>query len=455
MSHHRAIAAVFVAHGAVAGSLSTRIPWIQEHLHLTPGALGLALLCPSIGAFVGMPMASRLAYRFGNRAATRVLLALWCAGLALPALSPSPVWLFGAFLLFGAAAGMCDVAMNAHAVLLERHLGRSIMSGLHGMWSVGSLAAGGLGALAAHAGIDARIHLGAMSLALLGLGAAAGRGLLPDSRMADSAHNPPPDSGIAGAGRGLLADSGMAGAGHTPLPDSGMAGAGHTPLPDSGIASSGHNPLPDSGRAGARRDVPAPRRFALPTRGILVIGLVGFCATFAEGASSNWSAVYLTAVTAAGPGLAAAGYTVFMLCMASTRLLGDHVIRRIGPVATVRAGGAVAAVGGALVVAARTPALGIAGFALVGLGIAVIVPLVIAAAGNAGTTPGEGVAGVATITYLSGLIAPAVTGWVAGALGYPTAFALITCVVVLLTLLAPVLRPSRTSPAEGDVRVDA
>ncbi|MEV4116372.1 MFS transporter [Nonomuraea sp. NPDC049695] len=390
MSPHRAIAAVFAAHGAVAGSLSTRIPWIQEHLHLSPGALGLALLCPSIGAFVGMPMAGRLAYRFGNRAATRVLLALWCAGLALPALSPSAVWLFGAFLLFGAAAGMCDVAMNAHAVLLERQLGRSIMSGLHGTWSVGSLAAGGLGALAAHAGIDARLHLGAMSLLLLLLGAAAGRGLLPDSGM-----------------------------------------------------------------AGSVRDAPAPRRFALPTGGILVIGLVGFCATFAEGASSNWAAVYLTAVTDAGPGLAAAGYTVFMLCMAGARLLGDRVIRRLGPVAAVRTGGAVAAVGGALVVAARTPALAIAGFALVGLGVAVIVPLVFAAAGNAGRTPGEGVAGVATITYLSGLIAPAVTGGVAGALSYPAAFALITGVVVLLTLLAPVLRPSPTSEPEGALRVNA
>ncbi|MEV4017165.1 MFS transporter [Nonomuraea angiospora] len=468
MSHHRAIAAVFVAHGAVAGSLATRIPWIQEHLHLSPGALGLALLCPSIGAFVGMPTAGRLAYRFGNRAATRVLLALWCAGLALPALSPSPVWLFGAFLLFGASAGMCDVAMNAHAVLLERHLGRSIMSGLHGMWSVGSLAAGGLGALAAHAGIDARIHLGAMSLALLVLGATAGRGLLPDSGMAGSAHNPLPNSGMTGSAHNPLPNSGMAGSAHNPLPNSGMAGSAHNPLPNSGMTGSAHNPLPnsgmtgsahnplpDSGMAGSGRDAPPPRRFALPTRGILVIGLVGFCATFAEGASSNWSAVYLTAVTDAGPGLAAAGYTVFMLCMASTRLLGDHVIRRLGPAATVRAGGAVAAVGGVLVVAARTPALGIAGFALVGLGIAVIVPLVIAAAGNAGTTPGEGVAGVATITYLSGLIAPAVTGWVAGALGYPAAFALITCVVVLLTLLAPVLRPSRTSPSAGAIRADA
>ncbi|MGP4094888.1 MFS transporter [Nonomuraea sp. KM90] len=373
MSHHRAIAAVFAVHGAVAGSLSTRIPWIQDHLALDPRLLGLALLCPPIGAFIGMPTASRLAYRFGGRAATRVLIALWCAGLALPALSPSPIWLFAAFLLFGAAAGMSDITMNAHAVVLERRLGRSIMSGLHGMWAVGSLAAGGIGTVAAQAGVDARLHLATVSAVLLVLGGLAGRHLYSDDSPADE---------------------------------------------------------------------PAPRRFALPSRAILPLGVVGFCATFAEGASANWSAVYITEVTDAGPGMAAAGYTIFMFCMAGTRLLGDRVIRLLGPVRAVRTGGAVAVLGGVVVVTARTPVPAIAGFALVGLGVAVIVPLVFAAAGNAGATPGEGVTGVATITYLSGMIAPAVTGWVAGGLSYPAAFALITGVVVVLTLLAQVLRPS-------------
>ncbi|GLW07031.1 MFS transporter [Microtetraspora sp. NBRC 13810] len=373
MSHHRSIAAVFAVHGATAGSLATRVPWLQDHLDLGPGVLGLALLCPSIGAFVGMPLASRLAYRFGGRAATRVLLALWCVGLALPVLTPSLLWLFPAFLLYGAAAGMCDVVMNAHAVVLERHLGRSIMSGLHGMWCVGSLAGGGVGALAAHGGVDARLHLGAASLVLLVAGVLAGRDLLPDTAPADG---------------------------------------------------------------------PAPRRFALPSRAILAIGLVGFCALFAEGASANWAAVYLTEVTAAGPGTAAAGYTIFMLCMAGARLAGDRVVGRIGPVVAVRAGGVVAAAGGVLVVVARTPVLCVIGFAMIGLGVAVIAPLVFAAAGNAGPTPGEGVAGVATITYLSGLTAPAVTGWVAGGVSYPAAFAMITGVAVLLTLLAPVLRPA-------------
>ncbi|MFC4115941.1 MFS transporter [Nonomuraea zeae] len=373
MSHHRAIAAIFAVHGAVAGTLSTRIPWIQDQLDLDPRVLGLALLCPPIGAFIGMPMASRLAYRFGGRAATRALIALWCAALALPALSPSPMWLFAAFLLFGAGAGLSDITMNAHAVVLERRLGRSIMSSLHGMWAVGSLAAGGLGTLAAQVGLDARIHLGAMAATLLLLSVLAGRGLLADDSSAEA---------------------------------------------------------------------PAPRRFALPSRAILPLGLVGFCATFAEGASANWSAVYLTEVTQAGPGVAAAGYTILMFCMAGMRLLGDQLIRRLGPVRAVRTGGAVAVLGGVIVVLSRTPALGIAGFALVGLGVAVIVPLVFTAAGNSGPTPGEAITGVATITYLSGMIAPAVTGWVAGGLSYPAAFAMITGVIVVLTLLAQVLRPS-------------
>lgn len=377
---HRAIGAVFAVHGAVAGTLATRIPWIQDRLGLGATVLGLALLCPSIGAFATMPTASRIAHRIGERTATRLLIAYWAGVLALPALSPAPGWLFAAMLLYGMGAGMSDVVMNGHAVSVERHLKKPIMSGLHGLWAVGSLAAGGAGILAAHAGVDARVHLGAVALVLLAAGAAAGRGLLPDRADADA---------------------------------------------------------------------PPPRRFALPTRAVAAIGVVGFCATFAEGASADWSAVYLTKVAGAGPGLAAASYTVFMSCMAGTRLAGDRLVRRFGPAAVVRCGGAVAVLGGVLVVAARDAVPGIAGFALIGAGVATVVPLVFAAAGDTGSTPGEGVAGVATITYLSGLTAPAVTGWTAGALSYPAAFALITCICAPTVLLAGALRPRPARPPEA------
>lgn len=379
MTPHRAIALVFALHGAVAGSLATRIPWVQDHLSLSPAVLGLVMLCQPIGAFIAMPMASRLAYRVGGRRATRVLIVVWCAMLALPALAPAPVWLFAVFVLFGMAAGTSDVVMNSQGVVLERRLGRSIIAGLHGMWCVGSLVAGGVGVLAAQMGVDARLHLAAVAVVLVGVAVAAGRGLARDEVV---------------------------------------------------------------------EHAPVPRRFALPSKAILGVGLVGFCGTFAEGASSNWAAVYVTEVASAGPGVAAATFTVFMVCMAGTRLVGDWFVRRAGAVLVVRAGGLVAVAGGVLVVLGRTPLVCMAGFALIGVGVAVIVPLVFSAAAHAGATPGEGVAGVATITYLSGLIAPAVTGWAAGALSYQAAFALITGVVVLMVLLAGALRPRRAAPPQ-------
>ena len=383
MTHHRAIALVFAVHGAVSGSLITCIPWFQQHFHLSPATLGLLLLCQPVGAFLAMPMAGRIAHHLGGRTATRLLILLWCVWLPVPALAPAPGWLFLAFLVYGMIAGTSDVLMNAHGVALERRLGRSIIAGLHGRWSVGSLAAGGAGILAVGCGLDARDHLLAVTALLLVLAAVAGRALAPDEP--------------------------------------------------------------------ARADAPAPRRFALPTRAILAVGLVGFCATFAEGASSNWAAIYTTKVAAAGPSTATAAYTVFMLCMAATRLVGDRVVGRFGPVAMVRGGGVTAACGGLLVVLARTPWLCIAGFALVALGIAVIVPLVFSAAGNSGGATGDGVAGVATITYLSGLIAPAAMGWVAGAVSYPAAFAMVVLVGVAMAVLAGTLRRGG-SPGAGPRR---
>ncbi|MGI5161084.1 MFS transporter [Microbispora sp. CA-102843] len=380
--HQRATALVFAVHGAVAGTLATRMPWFQDHFGLGTAALGLVLLCPPIGSFLAMPMTARLAYRFGARATTRTLLALWCAALALPVLAPGPLWLAPAFLLYGAAAGMCDLAMNAQGVLVQRRLGRSVMSGLHGMWSVGNLCGAGVGAAAAQAGLDARVHLTLMAAALLAAGAAGSRALLDDG------------------------------------------------------------PAPDE---------KPPSRFTVPPRAVLLIGLIGFFATFAERAAGQWAAIYLKDVAGAGAGLAAAGYAVFTACMVAVRLGGDFVVRRLGPVVTVRAGAVTAVLGGVMVVAFRTPAPVIAGFALFGAGIAVVVPLVFAAAGQVARTPAEGVAGVATITWMSGLVAPPVTGWLAGAFAFPFAFALVTGLVAAMIWPTRALRP----PAAARVPVAA
>ncbi|WP_043263458.1 MFS transporter [Streptomyces sp. CT34] len=189
-----------------------------------------------------------------------------------------------------------------------------------------------------------------------------------------------------------------------------------------------------------------PPRFALPPRSALIIGAVGFCAVFAEGSALDWSAVYLRDRLGTDAGLAAASTTAFACTMAAARLAGDKVVARFGPVRTVRAGGALATAGGLLIVAARHPAMAAAGFGLVGLGVAVVVPLAFAAAGRSGPTPSQAIAGVATITYTSGLIAPSAIGGIAQATSLTVSFMLVTALAFGLVVGARALRvPSRTA----------
>lgn len=376
----RAVAVVFAVHGAVMGDFATRIPWIQEHLGLSTGQLGLALVFPALGASAAMPLAARIVHRFGMRRALTALLALWCGQLALPALSPGLPWLCGALLLYGATAGMADVVMNAQGVEVEQRQGRSIMSWLHGMWSVGTLLGSLVGVAAAHADVDARAHLAVMAGVLLAIGAVGCRGVI-DVR-----------------------------------------------------------PEPEQ---------EAPARFSLPPKSALAIGAVGFCAVFAEGAGIDWCAVYLRDVTNASHSVAAGAYSAFACTMAAARLVGDRAVRRLGPVRTVRVGGLLATAGGVLVATASSQVAAIAGFALIGVGIAVVVPLCFAAAGHSGPVPSQAIAGVATVTYTSGLVAPAVIGSIADATSLKVSFLVVTVLVTGLTVGAGVLRPAAAATTRG------
>ncbi|MFI9394570.1 MFS transporter [Streptomyces bauhiniae] len=374
-----AVAAVFAVHGAVTGSFATRVPWIQEHAGLSTGQLGFALAFTALGASCAMPLAGRISHRFGSRTALRGLLALWTLSLVLPSLAPNLLTLCLGMFAFGAASGMADVVMNSLGVEIERLLGKSIMSGLHGMWSTGALIGSAAGTLAAHLGSDARLHhvLAAAVLTLLGLLTCA---WVLDVQPAEDEEPPP--------------------------------------------------------------------RFALPPRSALLIGAVGFCAVFAEGASLDWSAVFLRDRLDGSPGLAAATTTGFMLTMAIARIAGDAVVNRFGAVRTVRAGGLLAGVGGLLVVLADRPPLAMTGFALMGLGIAVVVPLCFAAAGHSGPNPSQAIAGVATITYTSGLIAPSLIGGVAQATSLTVSFVVVTVLACALAAFAGVLRTAERGGGE-------
>jgi MFS family permease len=366
-----AVAAVFAVHGAVAGSFASRVPWVADHASVSAGQLGLALAMPALGASVAMPLAGRISHVLGGRAAQRLLLAAWTLTLMLPGLAPNLLTLCLALFMFGATAGMADVVMNAIGVEVENLLDRSIMSGLHGMWSTGALLGSAGGTLAAHLEADGRLHFMIASAVLTVAGLVACSWVLDVRAAVDE--EPPP-------------------------------------------------------------------RFTLPPRSALLIGAIGFCAVFAEGASLDWSAVYLRDVLGSSATLAAACTTGFTLTMALARFAGDPVVDRFGAVRSVRVCGVLAACGGVLVVAAPHPAVAMTGFALLGLGIAVVVPLCFAAAGRSGPHPSQAIAGVATITYTSGLVAPGAIGALAEATSLVVSFGLVTLLACGVAGLAGVLR---------------
>ncbi|WP_028102137.1 MFS transporter [Pseudoduganella violaceinigra] len=145
--HRLSTRLAFLTVGFSTSAWAPLVPYAKERLALGDGPLGLLLLCLGAGSLMAMPLTGALTARYGCRAVI-----LWSAlvvCLALPglALAPKPLLLGLALFCFGAALGTMDVAMNVQAVLVEKAGGGALMSGFHGMYSLGGFAGAGSMAL--------------------------------------------------------------------------------------------------------------------------------------------------------------------------------------------------------------------------------------------------------------------------------------------------------------------
>ena len=158
MSPRVATFLVFSVNGAMIGSWIAHIPWLQDHLGISKGTLGLCLLCMAAGALVSMPLTGHLLDRRPSASVTRWSTLVFCLMLPLPLLATNPYVLGAILFVFGASSGAMDVSMNAHGVAIQETLDRPVMSSFHGGWSVGGFVAAGLAGLAAAAGLDPRVE---------------------------------------------------------------------------------------------------------------------------------------------------------------------------------------------------------------------------------------------------------------------------------------------------------
>ncbi len=139
--------AFFIA-GLGMAAWAPLVPFAKTRIGIDDGSLGLLLLCIGVGSIMAMPLTGLLTGKFGCRRVILLAGTVLCLVLPLLVLMDSPLGMALALLLFGAAIGMVDVAMNIQAVVVERASGRAMMSGFHGFFSVGGIAgAGGVSAL--------------------------------------------------------------------------------------------------------------------------------------------------------------------------------------------------------------------------------------------------------------------------------------------------------------------
>ena len=199
--------------------------------------------------------------------------------------------------------------------------------------------------------------------------------------------------------------------------------------------------LPPEPVATAEGEPPAPL-FALPReRTMIILAMLALFIFMAEGAMADWATVYLEAMSNTSASLAAVGFATFSLTMAIGRLTGDAVVRVLGRVSMVRWGSALGTLGILIAALSTQPGPAIVGFALVGLGLANVVPIIFSAAGYLSpSSPGRGIAAVTTAGYFGFLAGPPVIGLLAKLITLSGAFLVLATALLLVAMSAKLVQ---------------
>ncbi|MGM1057896.1 MFS transporter [Saccharothrix sp. Mg75] len=202
------------------------------------------------------------------------------------------------------------------------------------------------------------------------------------------------------------------------------------------------------GATGDATDARADERPVLKRPLLWLLAAVTLCSAIAEGAASDWSALFFVTERGLDEATAAAGYAGFSVAMAAARLLGEPAQRLLGPHRLLAAGAVVASGGFALAVLVPVAAAGFVGFGLAGLGLAFSFPVVMDLAGDAGKradgTGGEREIGlVTTVAYTGFLAGPPLVGGIAHASDLSVSLGFVAVVIALIVPMVWLARRSR------------
>ena len=175
------------------------------------------------------------------------------------------------------------------------------------------------------------------------------------------------------------------------------------------------------------------KKFALPRGPLVLLGLLGFFGSMAEGSIADWSGLFLKEHFGASDGLAPLALSSFSVMMLMSRMIGDKMKERHGAKRLVTAGALVAASGLFFAVLAPNAYIALGGFAIAGVGLALVFPFVFSAAGAQGPAA---LAAVASMAYSGSLMGPPAIGAVAHFVGMQAAIAYVGGLALVIATVA-------------------
>lgn len=375
-----AVGAMFAVNGLTFANLVPRYPEIKAALGLDNAAFGTAIACWPLGALVSGLLAGAAVTRWTSARVTLVGSLIMVVLINLVAWAPSWLALAAVFFVVGLIDALIDIANNAHGLWVQRRLGTSIITSLHGVWSVGAVLGGLLGSAVAGFGVPVELHLLGTGVVFATLAIVFSRFLLP---------GPDPDDRPQTA----------------------------TPR---------------------RRRVSA----ALLAR-LLLIGAVGLAGAAGEDAGNTWGALYLTGVLGTSAALGGAAFVAMQGLMIVGRFGGDPLVTRYDAGRVSQVSALLMVVGLALVVAVPSVVTAVVGFGVVGLGIAVLIPLAMQAADELPGLPrGFGLAAAGWLMRVGFLVTPPLVGLLADATSLRWAL-LIPAVFGVVAVICARLLPAR------------
>ena len=174
-----AVVAAYAFSGLAFASWVSRLPAIRNGLDLTPGTVGLLLLCMTVGSFISVSVSGLIVLRFGSLRTIRIGSIMVGCGLVLAGFGTSvlanPLAVAAGLAVIGLGTASWNTASNVEGAAVERAVRRHIMPRLHGAFSIGTVAGAGLGAWAAGTGIPVFWHLAVVGALVAGSVATAAR----------------------------------------------------------------------------------------------------------------------------------------------------------------------------------------------------------------------------------------------------------------------------------------